>query len=96
MKIIIHGAAGRMGRMVEEKARENVVALVDPNPPAGGGEHCYAALADYTGPADVVVDFSHHAAVGTLLDYCVTRTLPSRRWWTPTRRPAAGRAATPR
>ena len=71
MKIIIHGAAGRMGRMVEEKARENVVALVDPNTPAGGGEHCYAALTDYTGPADVVIDFSHHAAVGTLLDYCV-------------------------
>ena len=76
MKIIIHGAAGRMGRMVEEKARENAVALVDPNAPAGGGELCYAALTDYTGPADVVVDFSHHAAVGTLLDYCVTRTLP--------------------
>ena len=81
MNIIIHGAAGRMGRMVEEKVRDgisgaSVVALVDPNTPAGGGARCYAALTDYTGPADVVIDFSHHTAVGTLLDYCVTRTLP--------------------
>lgn len=81
MNIIIHGAAGRMGRMVEEKAREgvagaSVAALVDPNAPVGGGERCYAALADYTGPADAVVDFSHHTAVGALLDYCAARSLP--------------------
>ena len=73
MNIIIHGAAGRMGRMVEEKARDgisgaSVAALVDPNTPAGGGARCYAALTDYTGPADVAVDFSHHSAVGSLLD----------------------------
>lgn len=81
MKIIIHGAAGHMGRTVEETARTGfagaeIAALVDPCAPAGGEAGCYAALADYPGPADAVVDFSHHTAAAGLLDYCVERALP--------------------
>ena len=81
MKIIIHGAAGHMGRMVEETARRGfagaeITALVDPCAPAGGDAACYAAPEDYTGPADAVVDFSNHAATKTLLDYCAARALP--------------------
>ncbi len=62
MKLLIHGAAGRMGRMVEEKARAGfagaeVAALADPMAPEGGAGCCYAALKDYNGPADAVVDF---------------------------------------
>lgn len=81
MNIIIHGAAGRMGRMVEEAARAGfararVAALVDPRMPEGGAAGCYAALRDYDGPADAVIDFSNHAAVRELLDCCVARKLP--------------------
>ena len=81
MKLIIHGAAGRMGRMVEEKARAGfagaaVAALVDPGAPAGSGENCFATLEDYQGAADAVVDFSHHTAAKALLDYCTRRQLP--------------------
>ena len=77
MNIIIHGAAGRMGKMMEEKIRSStqgaaVAALVDANPPAGG----FASLEAYTGPADMVVDFSNHAATKSLLDYCLGRNLP--------------------
>ena len=81
MKIIIHGAAGHMGRMVEEKARTgfagaSVAALVDRCAPEGGGADCYTALSAYDGPADAVIDFSNHAAVGELLDYCEARKMP--------------------
>lgn len=82
MRIIINGAAGHMGRMVEEKAGAgfagaSVAALVDRCAPEGGGADCYGALNAYDGPADVVVDFSHHTAVGELLDYCMGRGLPA-------------------
>ena len=79
--IIIHGAAGRMGRMVEEKARAgfagtHVAALVDPRMPEGGAACCYAALDAYSGPKAVVVDFSDHTATAELLDSCVRLSLP--------------------
>ena len=82
MDIIINGALGRMGRMVTERAETGfagaaVVALVDPYCPEGGAAGCYATLSAYDGPADVVVDFSHHSATGELLDYCVSRALPA-------------------
>ena len=77
MDIIIHGAAGRMGKMMEEKIRTGaqgaaVAALVDAKAPAGG----FASLEAYTGPADMVVDFSNHAATNSLLAYCLGRDLP--------------------
>lgn len=81
MDIIIHGATGRMGRAVSERASQGFagavpVALVSPDGPEGGAKNCYTALDHYTGPADCVVDFSHHSAVHTLLDYCWARRLP--------------------
>ena len=81
MNIILHGAAGRMGRMLEEKIRAGqrgaaVAALVDCYAPEGGGADCYTSLDAYDGPADLIVDFSNHAATKALLDYCVKRRLP--------------------
>ena len=81
MRIIIHGASGRMGRMLEEKIRAGqrgatVAALVDCYAPEGGGADCFTSLDAFEGAADVVVDFSNHASVKGLLDYCVRRGLP--------------------
>lgn len=81
MDIIIHGYTGRMGRAVSERASQGFagavpVALVSPDGPEGGAKNCYTALDHYTGPADCVVDFSHHSAVHALLDYCQARRLP--------------------
>ena len=80
MDIIINGACGRMGQMLAEAAAAHgdmrIAAKVDQrlatNPAAGE----YAALAEYDGPADVLVDFSNHAATGALLGYCLNRALP--------------------
>lgn len=77
MNIVINGANGRMGRILAEMAAqggETVAARVDQGFPAGEG---YARLADYEGPADVVIDFSNHAATAQVTEYCVSRGLPA-------------------
>ena len=76
MKIIINGAKGRMGRIVDEAAKANgydVVARVDFSYQAGEG---LRTLDEYQGPADVVIDFSNHAATAQVTEYCVKRNLP--------------------
>ncbi|MBR1822235.1 MAG: 4-hydroxy-tetrahydrodipicolinate reductase, partial [Clostridia bacterium] len=66
MNIIINGANGRMGRIlaeaVEQGGAHSVAAKVDQSYAQGEG---YAALGQYGGPADVVIDFSNHAATGS-------------------------------
>ncbi|MDR1136174.1 MAG: 4-hydroxy-tetrahydrodipicolinate reductase [Clostridiales Family XIII bacterium] len=76
MNVIVCGAAGRMGRevicLIEKSAGLSLAAAVDP----AGGEGIYQTLRDYTGPADVMVDFSHHSAIREITAYCETRNLP--------------------
>ena len=76
MKIVLNGAKGRMGRIVDEAAAANgheIVARVDFGYADGEG---LRALAEYQGPADVVIDFSNHAATAQVTEYCVKRGLP--------------------
>lgn len=76
MNIIINGAKGRMGRIVDEAAVAGghaVVARVDFGYGAGEG---LRTLDEYQGPADVVIDFSNHAATAQVTEYCVKRGLP--------------------
>lgn len=77
MKIIINGANGRMGRILTETIDQSgvheAVARVDWSYAAGDG---YSTLSQYGGPADMVIDFSNHAATGQVLDYCLERGLP--------------------
>lgn len=74
-KVIVNGADGRMGQEVCRLAVEagmEVVARVTPT----GGEGYLPTLEDYTGPADVLIDFSIHTAAPALEAYCVRRKLP--------------------
>jgi 4-hydroxy-tetrahydrodipicolinate reductase len=76
MNIIINGAKGLMVRIVDECATANghtVVARVDFGYAEGEG---LRTLAEYQGPADVVIDFSNHAATAQVTEYCVKRGLP--------------------
>ena len=75
MNLIVNGALGRMGqevcRLVQAEGH-TLAARVD----RSGADGCLPHLADYTGPADAVIDFSNHAGVFELMDYCVARNLP--------------------
>jgi len=76
MKIILNGAAGHMGRIVRRLIDENpameLAAAVD----AFGGEGYYSSLDAFEGETDCLVDFSHHSATETLLNYACARKIP--------------------
>ncbi len=78
MAFIINGAAGRMGRMLAELLpAEAIAARVDPALADDAEAGTYSSLARYDGPADALIDFSHHAATKAVLDYCLARRLPA-------------------
>ena len=76
MKILLHGAAGHMGRiirgLIESRDGLELAAAVD----ASGADGCLSALDEFTGEADCIVDFSHHSATSALLQYACAHRLP--------------------
>ena len=76
MKVIINGIDGAMGTILAGIIRKTddmeIVAGVTPT----GFEGAYLTMDEYQGPADMVIDFSHHDGTKALLDYCVKRNLP--------------------
>ena len=76
MKVIVNGIDGAMGtilaRVIAQTDDMEVIAGVTPT----GADGAYLTPDEYQGPADVVIDFSHHAGTKTLMDYCVARNLP--------------------
>ena len=80
MEIILNGANGRMGRILTEQLAAEpdglrLAARVDPALAPDEANGTYAALEQYAGPADVLVDFSSHLATDEILDYCLRRGL---------------------
>lgn len=79
MKIIIHGALGRMGKVLSqviEESKHNVVAFVDMGYTTDASSLCYNSLEEFSGEADVIIDFSSHLATKSVTDYAVSRNLP--------------------
>ena len=81
MKIIVNGVTGHMGRILADKIRNgqgghSFAAGIDPCVPSGQIGDCYAALGEFQGDADMVIDFSHHSAAPELMEYCLNRKLP--------------------
>ena len=74
MTIIVNGALGRMGQQVCRILAESGDTAVKVD--KAGGEGVFSSLAEYTGHADAVIDFSNHAGAKELADYCVSRKLP--------------------
>ncbi len=81
MRVIVNGANGRMGK--------EVVSLLKKNPEALGAtlaaavdvtainEDNYRSLSEYTGPGDVIIDFTFHTTAGALAEYAVSRGIPT-------------------
>ncbi len=71
MKIILNGAAGRMGKILADMAgNEKIAARVDV---ALGNK---LTDFDFSGNNYCVVDFSNHSATRDLINYCVDKNLP--------------------
>ncbi|NLT46879.1 MAG: 4-hydroxy-tetrahydrodipicolinate reductase [Clostridiales bacterium] len=80
MNIIIHGCNGRMGRMltqtISEHSEYNVICGVDPECSEGIPYPVYRDFAFVPPKADVVIDFSHPAAIKDLLGWCILHDSP--------------------
>lgn len=78
MKVLINGACGRMGKEVEKiiEASEvmTVAAKVDKMAAESG---CYTDINDFSGKADIIIDFSNHLGTKELLDYAVKNNIPT-------------------
>ena len=79
MKIIINGAAGKMGKILTDMAEAeniNVVAKIDIAFNDDPQNNIYSSLENFNGEADCVIDFSNHKAVNNLIGYCLKNNLP--------------------
>ena len=84
MKILICGIGGRMGAEVEKLALEGYrdaipVAGVDVRPVEGKSYPAYTAFEDIPADleADCIIDFSNHAGTPAMLDFAVSRGMPT-------------------
>ena len=75
MKVIVNGAAGRMGTellaLLKQGCRDASLAFAADR--AGSG---FSPLSACTAEADVIIDFSHHTAAKELCAFAVGRSLP--------------------
>ena len=74
MNIIVYGSTGRMGRKLQELLAGSAVHTLAA--PVSPEEAQFQTLNAFQGPADMIIDFSFHGAVGELLDYAEARNLP--------------------
>lgn len=79
-KIIISGCCGHMGRVVADICANDpdveVSAGIDLMPQPTDGFPVFSSPAACAAEGDVVIDFSHPAALSGLLDFCVSRKIP--------------------
>ena len=80
MKFIVNGAKGRMGTQIvaqlnSENCPHELLAGVDIS--ASEGDGYFTKLADISEKSDCIIDFSHHSAVPSLLDFAVERKIPT-------------------
>ena len=79
-KIIISGCCGHMGRVVANICNDDpeveIAAGIDLLAQPMEGFPVFSTPAACTVEADAVIDFSHPAALGPLLEFCVSKKLP--------------------
>ena len=82
-KVSLCGCGGRMGRAVTEliaaSDKCSIIAGVDINASALGALcpfPVYENISDFTEKADVIIDFSHHSALESLLEYSEAHGTP--------------------
>lgn len=79
-KIIMNGCNGKMGQVITRLVNEDdtceITAGFDVNDTIDNTYPVFTSPDEFTGDADVVIDFSHPAALTNILNYCKKRRLP--------------------
>ena len=81
MRVLIHGSTGRMGKILCERLSAGypgleLAARVSPEEISDPANCVYASLQEVNCDVDCVIDFSHHTAVGDLMEFCTAKNLP--------------------
>ena len=81
MKILVHGSTGRMGKILCDLLLAGypgleLAARVSPEETSDPANCVYTSLAEVDCVVDGVIDFSHHTAVGGLMNFCIAKNLP--------------------
>lgn len=80
IKIIMHGANGKMGHTISKIVANDpdceIVAGIDTNTEQFFDYPVYERMDKYEGEADVVIDFSNAVAVESLLEGCIAYNYP--------------------
>lgn len=80
IRIILSGCNGRMGYAVAAIAEQYdavIAAGVDRVIQPSASFPIYQNIAEYTGDADVIIDFSHVSALPSILNYAVEKQIPA-------------------
>lgn len=80
IKIIMNGCNGKMGqvisRLVDEDSEVEIVCGVDINTQQMNDYPVVASIEEFSGEADVVIDFSHPSCLKSILNYCKRTNTP--------------------
>ncbi|MBE6604149.1 MAG: 4-hydroxy-tetrahydrodipicolinate reductase [Ruminococcaceae bacterium] len=79
LNILLCGCGGRMGAALSAAAvaaGDRIVAGVDIHPTGAASYPVYTSADEFEGKADVIVDFSHHSALSSLLAYAERTATP--------------------
>lgn len=80
INIIMNGCNGKMGqvitRLAEEDENVRICAGVDINNKINNSYPVFKTPDEYTGEADVLIDFSHPSSLTGVLEYCKKKQLP--------------------
>ena len=78
--IILCGCSGRMGEAISRLASTQndvrIVAGVDVNNSSASDYPVYQSITEFPGKADVIIDFSHHRALPSLIEYAKLTSTP--------------------
>lgn len=79
-KIVMNGCNGKMGQVITRLVAEDddceIVAGFDVNDTIDNTYPVFTNPDEFTGEADVVIDFSHPSALTNVLNYCKKRKFP--------------------
>ena len=81
MRILIHGSTGRMGKILCDLLTAGhpgltLAARVSPEETLDAANCVYTNLQEVDCEVDGVIDFSHHTAIGPLMEFCIAKNLP--------------------
>ena len=80
LKIILSGCCGKMGRSIAARLKNSADAMISAGVDVAAEKYSsfpvYSTILDVTEDADVIVDFSHHSAVGAIAGYALSRAVP--------------------